>query len=336
MPRIFASAVNVGSPHPIFLPESEATDTLTNQDTAYVIGIYAGFVFVLDTEVEVDTNVDNVRILMENYADAATITATPAMVATLPVENVQTLSRAKVARTNGNPTFQVMDFEMPASELANALVLVGVNFTGSATFRLQAWNRSAMGGQKTVDTPFLLAIEVKSLGDLVWGVDPLGASLMDGWAYRYTLLWFQEAKIQSFRVTISDPTNSDGYMELSRLMLGRYFSPAKNMAYGLEMGWIDKSSQYRTDGGTLRSDPLPSYRRWRFSLEAVENDERNQLLDHIRAVGRRNDLFMSCFPGAGGRKEIAYAGHVKLVSDGAVFQDHFPGISRVDLEFEEV
>lgn len=274
----------------------------------------------------------NVRIITPNESDDAVLSASPALVSTLPVANLQDQTR-KVARTSSLATQHIYG-NFNATKQISAFALVRHNLTAAGTYRLKLYDGLNQTGTLVYDSGSIALGSPKGWGEFVWGVDPWGADSFSGWPSAYVVQYFTQVTALSLDLQLDDPANTSGYMEAARLFIGSYFEPSKNMAWGLNMSWQENSTQERTDGGTLRTDARQPYRRWAFSLELLTQGERAQLANIFRKVGLRNDMFLSCFPAQGGQKEIDYAGAVKLKQMPEQPTD-FINNWRNDLIFEE-
>ncbi len=274
----------------------------------------------------------NLRMIVTNDADAATLSASPAAVATLPVSGLQDSSRAKVMRTTGLAAQQI-NGTWSAARMLSACALMRHNLTSDGTWRLQLFSDAAWATQ-IYDSGTVISWPAKNLGDLEWGVDSLGATVFNEWGKSFSVLWFAPITALSFRITLTDPANPAGYREAGRLFMGRMIEPMANMSYGLGLGWREDTKQTRTDGGTLRSDQFEPYRRLKFSLGHLDESERPKWLDFVRRVGKRMDFFVSCFPEAGGMKERDYTMSAKIVNTPDSTHP-FLNTYAIDFELEE-
>ena len=134
-----------------------------------------------------------------------------------------------------------------------------------------------------------------------WGESPWG---LDGW-YGYptsedsksqTVKWFDGTESQYFKITISDPTNTDGYVEAGRLIVGQQWTPADNFSYGMGFGSVDESDLFRTRGGSLRSNNRPSFKTMSFSFDWLTYADAMSLNDLLKTVLLKRDLVVSAYP----------------------------------------
>ncbi len=255
----------------------------------------------------------NFRLIAPNAFDAATLTGSPAMVATLPVGNLQDAARARVARSVGLPATQYVRGDWPASQACSGFALWRHNLTGAATLRLKLWAGAGQTGTLLYDSGAVAIGDIIPYGEYVYGVDTYGAWLFQDWPVACAILWFASVSALSFELAIADPANTAGYVQASRVYLGQYFSPAKNFSYGGKLRWEDDSTQERTDGGSLRTDTREPYRVLRIPLDNLTEVERAALSEILRINGKSRDMFASGFPEDGGTKDRDYSFAAKII-----------------------
>lgn len=260
----------------------------------------------------------NFRLIAPNAFDEAALTVSPDMVATLPETNLQDSARARVARSVGLPEPQYIRGDWVAAQTCNGFALWRHNLSGAAEIRLRLWAEAGQAGTLLYDSGAVALGTILEWGDaapaMEWGVDYWGGWLFQTWGVACAMLWFDAVSALSFELQISDPGNSDGYVEASRIYLGEYFSPAYNFNFGGKFRWEDDSAQERTDGNSLRTDIREPYRTFRFDLAWLSEAERADLSDILRLNGKGRDMFVSLFPAdADETKERDYAAAVKVV-----------------------
>lgn len=273
----------------------------------------------------------NMRILI-TQADSATLSVSPAVVATLPASNLQLPERALVMRTTSTANQQISG-TWAAGKLLSGLELDRHNLTSAGTWRLRLYSDAAWT-TLVYDSGALLVNPPKSLGELVWGVDPLGAGVFDGWALAFASMWFTPVVAQSFRIDLADAANPDGYLEVCRLMLGHTIEPTWNFEWQPRLAWSESTKQTRTDGGTLRSEAFQPYRSGSVTLPWLTSGDRARFLDLYRTLGRRGDFFVSLYPEQGGMLERDNAMRAKFTGGGEIVHGtaHYFGQT---LQFEE-
>jgi hypothetical protein len=254
----------------------------------------------------------NLRVIVENEADDATLTASPALVSTLPVTNLQEPSRALVARTTSLAT-QDINGALSSARIISACAMTRHNLTSVGTWRLRLYSDAAWA-TLVYDSGNVVAAPGKALGDIEWGVDALGASMFDGWEHTFSTMWFAPVAAQSFKITLSDAANPDGYIQASRLYVGRYLEPMINFEWEYSLTWAEATTLERTAGGTLRSDGQEPYRRIAIQLNDLTDSDRPKFADWARKRGLRGDVFVSLFPQNGTQLERDHSMAAKLVA----------------------
>lgn len=257
----------------------------------------------------------NIRIVFPNDIDDASLSCSPAEVASLPVSNLQVQTRGDVWRSDGEVSSQHILGDLNGFKPISCFALIRHNLTASATYRLKLYDGSGQSGTMVYDSGAVsLDSTILGYGVYRYGIDPYGAAVLEDWPVPYFDLWFDAVVAISFDLELIDTANPDGYLQAARMVLGDTFEPFRNMDFGLSFSWREQSKQMRTEGGTLRTDAREAFRRLRISLSRLTPAERVLVTDKMRRIGLRNDFFISCFPeSADSTLERDYAGMFKLV-----------------------
>lgn len=276
-----------------------------------------------------------VRIIAPNWIDEAALSASPALAAALPVENLQDDARARVARSVGLPSPQYFRGNWPAFRQVNAFAIWRHNFSGAAGLRLRLYSGLNQSGTLLYDSGVIKLGTIIPWGELVWGVDTYGAELFEDWPVASHVMWFDPVRPLSFELSVDDPANPDGYMQASRLVAGSYFSPTVNFSRPFRMRWEDESTQERTDGGTLRTDEREPYRVFNFRLDWLDEAERAALAEVLRQQAKSKTFFLSMFPGDVGTKRRDFEALVKVVGQVPDVEGNLPLNYRGQLALAE-
>lgn len=257
----------------------------------------------------------NIRIVAQNFVDNCTLSVSPAVIETMPVTNLQNSSRGKLMRTS-SLTAQEIKGTSATPSVFNSCIMYNTTLSGSTTIRLRIYlndDWTNLVYDSTEISPFY----VVPLGDLDFGVTPLGSNIFDGWLSPFVQLWFDDVYGRSFTLDISNPGNPNGYWDASRLVLGPAIIPEHNIEQGFKRGWKENIRQVRTGGGSLRTDISPEggFRTMSFDLTRLEAEDTNTFLELQRYVGARKDFFVSVFPEEGGVNERNHAMMAKVVTN---------------------
>lgn len=267
----------------------------------------------------------NMRLVAKNTVDDTRCVLTCSATPTLPLDNVKSRIRSRITRIPSASAFEVKaTFGGDSVRIAQAAAL-WTNLDIDATWRLQGYSDAAWTTQ-VIDSGTVSCIDATALGDLDFGVDPLGSNIFDPfYGQNFALMWFAETVVASWKLTITNTTNAAGYIDISRLIVGKYFEITYNPAYGLKLGWKEQTTLWETDGGSPRSDAGTPYRVMTFDLQLIPEADRQKWMDIIRYVGMRRDLFVAVMPegSAAQRRDYAMNCIVQSMPDFAtVFTDH--------------
>jgi len=244
-------------------------------------------------------------MLIVNDADKAVINQTIGTeIATLPLSNVQKYSNSRVFRTMDIAQTQfTMKWIEPV--IMSGVVLWRNNFSNSATWHIEIFSDEAMT-TLLYDSLVLPAVEQKTLGEIDWLIDPLVASVVD-MKLRACDHWFDDISVQAMRITLVDPDNEHGFIDIGRIYAGRALQPRFNFSYGHKSGWKSQTKQKRTSGGSGFAKKKARPRAFSFTLDWLNDSDRPHFYNAIQQTGDDTDWYISMFPGVGGQKERNYA-----------------------------
>jgi len=233
----------------------------------------------------------NMIISSTNYSDSGTITVDNA-VGTLPITNLQDRQIVKIWR-NTQTTAQIdVDFGQGRIVDFAALIKHTISQTGKIRWRLS----NASDFSSTVyDSGLIDAWPiVEEFGTLPWGVFSWGGYLNITVAAQYTISTFavlsSPVQARYLRIDISDPDNTDGYIQAGRLIAGPAYKPSINYANGVEFEFVDDSRITKSRGGQTFVDEIERFRRIRFELINLPENEMFQnvfnAIDRLRGVAQ--------------------------------------------------
>ena len=226
-----------------------------------------------------------------NYSDSGTLTVDNA-VGTLPITNLQDRQIVKIWR-NSQTTAQIdMDFGQGRIVDFVALIKHTISQTGKIRYRLS--NVSNFSTTE-YDSGLIDAWPVvEEFGTLPWGVFSWGGYLNITIAAEYTISSFNvltsPVQARYLRIDISDPDNTDGYLQAGRLIAGPAYKPSINYANGVQFEFVDESRITKSRGGQTFVDEVERFRRIRFELINLPENEMFQnvfnAIDRLRGVAQ--------------------------------------------------
>jgi len=253
----------------------------------------------------------NARMLIVNdFDDAELSLIAGGEVGSLPLSHLQVYSNSRHYRsTNTNEVQLTLTWQQP--RILSGCALRRHNMSSSSTWRIEVFKDTALT-DVGYDSNNLWptgkpAIEQKTLGELEWLVDPLVAKAVDA-KYQDSDIWFDTQLAHGVRITLNDPDNVPGFIDLSRIYIGRALQPRVNFSYGHTMGWLaNPNKKKRSMGGTAFGKKAAKPRELKFALKHLNEQDRPHFVNAINLLDETTDWYVSMFPGAGGQKERHYA-----------------------------
>ncbi|MDX8121568.1 hypothetical protein SKZ59_07295 [Janthinobacterium sp. GMG2] len=242
----------------------------------------------------------NLRIIHDNAADRAALTASSQADALGPA-NLQIDRKSAVLRATG--TAQTITATWPMQEAIACVALINTNMTSSARVRVRAYARIG-DAVPALDTGDVLPCPPVPLGHFTWGAQPLGWNAYK-WGGANTwargggadgVVWFPAVRAAQLVIDISSPYSDSGYLEISRLVAGNYWSPEYNAEYGAQLLLQDTSENYRTSAGDLRAAQGVASDKISINLAHLTPADRAQLMRILRDNGTRRSMLLSLFP----------------------------------------
>lgn len=242
----------------------------------------------------------NLRILHDNAADRAVLAAS-SQAGTLGPANLQRDRKSAVLRATG--AAQTITANWPTAELVACVALISTNLTSSATMRVRGYARPG-DGVPVFDTGWSMPCPEAPLGASPFGYLPLGWN-----AYKWggvntwsrgggadCVAWFEPVSVRQLVIDISLIDNPDGYIEVSRLVVGNYWSPEYNAEYGAQLTLQDTSENYRTAAGEQRTAVGTTSDKLKVDLAHLTPQDRARLMRILRESSTVRPLLFSLFP----------------------------------------
>lgn len=229
------------------------------------------------------------RFITDNVADTAALTAT-STVAGLGAENLKTDYRSQVMRVSGPVTVitavwselqTVGGVVIPASSLGPSSTIQVRFYSDSTGISLlhdtgQKW---AAPGPIFANQGFMQPLNVNAFA---YGIPP-------------TTAVYPPQQLACRRVEIILESPGAAYIDISRLVIGRCFSPKTNADWGQADGIVDLTVNTRTAAGDLKSDRGPVAKKLTFDLGFIEDVDRAEV-KAILNQGLGKFVFVSLSP----------------------------------------
>mgnify|MGYP001604276911 CR=1 FL=1 len=211
------------------------------------------------------------RLIWSNLVDESATLLTPSSAA-INIENIRTLHRKRVWRTNAriNETL-TLDLQSTTKNI-RCCALTGYNLTSTATVQLAYSDNGSTWTQ-----------------------------LVQSTVGNYTTLFFFFSLLNNryWRLTFNDAANANPYIEVGRIFLGDYWEPAATVLRGWSIKVIDRSEVQRSVGQQKWTNQKEAITQIAFQLPPLnETDAIKNFLNIVRRIGLSQDIFLSLMPDA--------------------------------------
>lgn len=110
------------------------------------------------------------------------------------------------------------------------------------------------------------------------------------------VVYFPEMVVEKVVFSITDISNTSGYLQIGNLIIGKYWSPLLNFERGETVQIMDDSKAFRTDSSDYYSDFGTRYRKLGFKLSNMQEVDRIECVNMLRSNGTSLPIFISLFP----------------------------------------
>jgi len=220
----------------------------------------------------------------------------------LPIEYTQRSGRAKLWRSVDTAP-QVIVGTLESPKFLSSVVVYNHNLSTAGTIRIEY----LVQGEVVYDSGVIIASTLIPLGIWRAGVDPWGAQDLTEFPNTHHVVWTVPTLATDYRITISDSNNTDGYVQVSRIITGFYYSPKMNASYGVSLEWQDFAEHKRTEGNSLRTIGEGVARVLNFNLDYLDRNGLGELSRELLKTGKRQDIYINLYPEKGGALEAEHA-----------------------------
>ena len=242
----------------------------------------------------------NLRIIHDNTADRATLTAS-SQAGTMGPANLQVDRKSAVLRATG--LSQSVTATWPTQEAIACVALIFTNMTSGARMRVRGYERLD-GSAPAIDTGWMMPCPEAPLESYPFGELPLGWNAYQ-WGGTNTwargggadaVAWFAPTFVRQLVIEVHCPDLREGYIEISRLVTGNYWSPEYNAEYGASVQLQDTTEVYRTAAGTAKTAVGTTSDKLAINLAHLTPPDRARLMRILRECGPVRPLLFSLFP----------------------------------------
>jgi hypothetical protein len=275
---------------------------------------------------------NNLRIIYNNWTDTAALSLVSGSTQFgFQLSALKSARKGVVWRSTGTSATIQLDFTQ--DQVVGGVMLPFCNLSKTATLAVQLYTAAGSLISTTTSNP---AAPFQQLTQAQWGALPNGVTSYAYGGGAQARCWITPTSCRRVRVAVSDTSNQQGYLELSRLVVGDYWSPTYNTEFGLAVGYKDFSTQQRTEAGSLITSTGILAKTLKLNLSYMTATDRTQLLEIVRGVSTKYPVFLSTFPlDSDMEREGLYQVYGKFVTNPTINHPLF-SIYTTTLELEEV
>lgn len=242
----------------------------------------------------------NLRIIYDNAADRATLSASSQAGALGPT-NLQRDSKSAVLRAAS--TAQTITATWLTQECVACVALIYTNMTSSARMRVRGFDQPD-DVTPVIDTGWTMPCPEAPLESYPFGELPLGWNAyqwggVNSWARgggADAVAWFPPVFVRRLVVEVYCADTPEGYIEMSRLVAGNYWSPAYNAEYGASLLPQDSTENSRTGAGELKSAVGTMHDGISINLAHLTPTDRARFMRILRENGKERAMLFSLYP----------------------------------------
>lgn len=263
----------------------------------------------------------NARWLIRNLVDTAGISASPALLTTLPETNLQKLPRSLTARTTSLAS-QDIKLSWATDQTATMVAESFTNFTTAAQRRIILYPNADWTGTPTYDPGAANCWAYTGLSTHFSATDAESRIRKNGAAY------FTQKTFKSAIIRYTDAANPDGYFDLSRLFIGNYFEFTVQFPVSpgaMSPGSLSQSS--RLGDGSTSTNKGEGYFDMPLSHKGIKDVDWPHVLAAADYLGTDRDFWFSLYPEDATFREMYHQGRFKLKEPSA-FETHFFGMQQ--------
>lgn len=235
------------------------------------------------------------RVIYQNLADAATITATE--ISGYPVANVKTDTKSTWHRSNTTSIMYTLTWT--EDKTIGGVVLPCTNLSKTATIFVKFYSGTGNPVQYTWLNTSAVAISACQDSPIQAWTNPNGNSFTLG-AVSKSSWWLttQLTTVRKIEIILQDPSNPATYIDCARIICGPYWQPRYSVdRTSLSVSSTDTTENIRTDAGSIITNPGFIHDELQFSLGLLEDSDRDELVKILQYSGTSKYLLFSVFPG---------------------------------------
>lgn len=268
-------------------------------------------------------NTNYTRIAWDNWLDLATTLTATSEAGNMVIENIQNSILGLPWRSTST-SVQEISFDLGIFRLIDYLYISKHNIQGESKIRLILATDAALSN-RVLDREWNALIPIYGLGEGLLGITPLGGYVKNSWVPVFSLRWFETVVARYGKLVITDTSNPDGYIQASRIKIGKYYEFKGNLQYDYAPQFNTTAKQTRLPDGSSRGEKKSMWRDIPVTLNNIEYETEKLLNEMTFYAGRDRDVLFVTFPEKGTTEELEHTFNGLISSNS--------GMSRANMRF---
>lgn len=237
------------------------------------------------------SNKANCRLAWNSVADTKTLVAT-SFDGNMEISNLQDCQLQTAWRSLGTET-QEITCDFGGRELISYFCIYNHNLSYLATIRFIISN-NADYSNPDVDVTFKPVRPTYGRGQLrgLYRGGYVNKQILTP----YTVKWFTPVFSRYLKIIIDDQTNPQGYIQISRLKVGRYFEGAYNINWGVSRGVKINSKVSFSESGARFVKRKPQQRTLTLDWSYLSANEEFNIFEMQKEIDLDKDVLISVYP----------------------------------------
>jgi hypothetical protein len=236
----------------------------------------------------------NLRILYNNVADLATITASTTASTTTPngfaASNMQNAQKTSVHRAGsaGSVTYTL---NWATGQRINGIALPATNLADNDGIEVKAYYNDVL--HTTISNYACLGRNILLQS---------GSTTSDytqfsfGGATKTSVWWPTWPSDLTSKLEIKLTSAGNSPIDCARIVCGEYWAPTRQVDKGIELGFTDQSEVITTRSGNTYVDRKPITETMNFQLQYLVESDRQQFMKIMRSWGSTGLVYVCVFP----------------------------------------
>lgn len=253
----------------------------------------------------------NLRIVYDNVANKATSLTASSTGAGLVASNMLTEYKGQVHRSSGSSVIYTITWNTP--QLIDCVIMPCTNLSSTAQIRVKMYS-DAPGTSLIKDSGTVLGVSTTSMDTARWN-NVLNCNTFAFGGFTKAVVWLSSAvSARRCVIEVTDTGNGAGYIDNSRLVIGKAWSPKFNLENGFQHTFMDSSKVLRADSGDLVSSIGTVAEGLSFNYSLLTESDRKDLIKIFKTVGLFKNIFIAALPQTAMDNDIAIYGKLKQLS----------------------